>query len=155
MLVRSLSSDLQSFPFLDRHADPSDISDVGSSVGDSQGPQICWCRRLRLVALALAAEHKTLPHRPCSPSVRPSPTTRQFCWSLTSTSISCSEELFYQLGLMQFGEINHIRLDPPPEIEAMLDVALELEEDLPVERRESTKKVRVYSLFIRQSLHGP
>jgi hypothetical protein len=56
---------------------------------------------------------------------------------------------------MQFGEINHIRLDPPPEIEAMLDVALELEEDLPVERRESTKKVRVCSLFIRQSLHGP
>lgn len=87
--------------------------------------------------------------------MRPSPTTRHICWSLTSTSIFCSEELFYQLGLMQFGEINHIRLDPPPEIEAMLDVALELEEDLPVERRESTKKVRVCPLFIRQSLHGP
>lgn len=74
-------------PILGRHADSFDKSDVRSCVGNSQGPQVCRYRRLRFVTFALAAKHKTLPHRPCSPSVRPSPTTRHICWSLTSTSI--------------------------------------------------------------------
>lgn len=52
-----------------------------------------------------------------------------------------SEELFYQLGLRQFGEIDKIRLDPPPEIAALIDVALELEENLPIDRRSQAKEV--------------
>ncbi|KAI0076514.1 DNA mismatch repair protein MutL [Panus rudis PR-1116 ss-1] len=39
-----------------------------------------------------------------------------------------SEELFYQLGLRQFGNFNRIRLEPPPPIRTLVTLAVDAEE---------------------------
>ncbi|CAA7268441.1 unnamed protein product [Cyclocybe aegerita] len=39
-----------------------------------------------------------------------------------------AEELFYQLGLRQFGDFSRIKLEPAPSIRAMLQIAVEAEE---------------------------
>ena len=38
-----------------------------------------------------------------------------------------SDELFYQLGLRQFGDISRIKLDPPPSLRELLEIAVEAE----------------------------
>ena len=42
--------------------------------------------------------------------------------------LSCSEEFFYQLGLRQFGDFHHIKLDPPPALADLVTLAVEAEE---------------------------
>jgi len=39
-----------------------------------------------------------------------------------------SEELFYQLGLRQFGNFNRLKLEPPPPLRAMVKLAVDAEE---------------------------
>ncbi|KAF8180418.1 histidine kinase-like ATPase [Pholiota molesta] len=38
-----------------------------------------------------------------------------------------AEELFYQLGLRQFGDFSRIKLDPPPSLREMIEIAVEAE----------------------------
>jgi hypothetical protein len=39
-----------------------------------------------------------------------------------------SEELFYQLGLRQFGALSHIRLEPAPALRTLLALAIDAED---------------------------
>lgn len=39
-----------------------------------------------------------------------------------------SEELFYQLGLRQFGNFSRLKLQPPPPLRTLIEIAVELEE---------------------------
>ncbi|KAF7289882.1 DNA-mis-repair domain-containing protein [Mycena indigotica] len=41
---------------------------------------------------------------------------------------SLAEELFYQLGLRQFGNFSRLKLQPPPSIHKLIEIAVELEE---------------------------
>ncbi|KAI0764880.1 DNA binding protein [Fomes fomentarius] len=41
-----------------------------------------------------------------------------------------SAELFYQLGLRQFGNISRIRLDPPPDLRTLVSLAVDAEQDI-------------------------
>ena len=34
------------------------------------------------------------------------------------------EELFYQLGLRQFGDFSRIKLEPPPSLRSMIEIAV-------------------------------
>ena len=49
-----------------------------------------------------------------------------------------SEELFYQLGLRQFGDINRLRLEPPPPLRSLVEIAVQVEEteDSPLSKAE-------------------
>ena len=38
--------------------------------------------------------------------------------------------MFYQLGLRQFGDFSRIKLDPPPSLREMIQVAVDAEDDL-------------------------
>lgn len=38
-----------------------------------------------------------------------------------------SEELFYQLGLRQFGNLPRLKLDPPPSLRVLISFAVEAE----------------------------
>ncbi|WWC90838.1 uncharacterized protein L201_005775 [Kwoniella dendrophila CBS 6074] len=61
---------------------------------------------------------------------------RQLCLSLIQYSTklylvnhaSLADELFYQLGLRQFGAFNRLRLEPPPDLKELLKLAIEDEE---------------------------
>lgn len=47
------------------------------------------------------------------------------------------EELFYQLGLRQFGALGKIKLNPPPSLKELLEIGMENEpeaETLPVDQ---------------------
>lgn len=39
-----------------------------------------------------------------------------------------SEELFYQLGLRRFGDISRLRLEPPPPLRSLVEIAVQVEE---------------------------
>ncbi|KAJ7484753.1 histidine kinase-like ATPase [Mycena latifolia] len=39
-----------------------------------------------------------------------------------------AEELFYQLGLRQFGDFSRLKLQPPPPLRTLIEIAIELEE---------------------------
>lgn len=41
-----------------------------------------------------------------------------------------SAELFYQLGLRQFGDLPRIRLDPAPELRTLIALAVDAEEGI-------------------------
>ncbi|KAK2461036.1 hypothetical protein APHAL10511_006977 [Amanita phalloides] len=41
---------------------------------------------------------------------------------------SLAEELFYQLGLRQFGDISRLRLEPPPPLRSLVEIAVQAEE---------------------------
>ncbi|KAJ8073855.1 DNA mismatch repair protein Mlh1 [Marasmius tenuissimus] len=41
---------------------------------------------------------------------------------------SLAEELFYQLGLRQFGDMSRLKLDPPPPLRRLIEIAVETEE---------------------------
>ncbi|KAJ8509480.1 hypothetical protein ONZ45_g8355 [Pleurotus djamor] len=41
---------------------------------------------------------------------------------------SLSEELFYQLGLRQFGDFSRMKLDPPPSLKFLLEIAVKAED---------------------------
>lgn len=39
-----------------------------------------------------------------------------------------SEELFYQLGLRQFGNMSKLKLEPPPPLKALVTIAVQAEQ---------------------------
>ena len=41
-----------------------------------------------------------------------------------------SEELFYQLGLRQFGDISRLRLEPPPPLRLLVEIAVQAEDSI-------------------------
>ena len=43
-------------------------------------------------------------------------------------TIVLREELFYQLGLRQFGDFSRIKLEPPPSLRSLLEIAVEADE---------------------------
>lgn len=49
-------------------------------------------------------------------------------WRRSDTSIS--DELFYQLALLQFGSLGTIELDPPPPVASLLRIAVDAETGL-------------------------
>jgi DNA mismatch repair protein MLH1 len=54
------------------------------------------------------------------------------CYIYTQTNLfaflGLREELFYQLGLRQFGNFNWLKLEPPPPLRAMVKLAVDAEE---------------------------
>ena len=50
--------------------------------------------------------------------------------SIVYGSYHISEELFYQLGLRQFGNFNRIRLEPPPSLRKLVSLAVDVEETI-------------------------
>lgn len=46
------------------------------------------------------------------------------------TYSTLSEELFYQLGLRQFGNFNKLKLEPPPPIRSLIRLAVQAEESV-------------------------
>ena len=38
------------------------------------------------------------------------------------------EELFYQLGLRQFGDFSRIKLEPPPSLRSMIEIAVNVDD---------------------------
>lgn len=65
------------------------------------------------------------------------------------------EELFYQLGLRQFGNFSRIRLDPPPSLRKLIALAVDNEEDVKEGKLNSNQIVdvspRCSFLFVRFS----
>ena len=49
---------------------------------------------------------------------------------LHDLTLDCREELFYQLGLRQFGNFRKIKLEPPPPVKKLVALAVDIEEDL-------------------------
>ncbi|KAI0795447.1 DNA binding protein [Abortiporus biennis] len=52
-----------------------------------------------------------------------------------------AEELFYQLGLRQFGNFNRIRLDPPPPLRTLIELAVDVEETVKKTKLSKSKLV--------------
>lgn len=50
-----------------------------------------------------------------------------FCIRPESNVNLCSEEMFYQLALMQFGSYRRLKLDPPPPLRTLLKLAVDAE----------------------------
>lgn len=46
----------------------------------------------------------------------------------SNANLIFSEELFYQLGLRQFGDMQKIKLQPPPSLKTLISIAVEAEE---------------------------
>jgi len=53
---------------------------------------------------------------------------KSFSSSLSHASFS--EELFYQLGLSQFGDTSRLRLEPAPSLRSLLEIAVQAEESV-------------------------
>ncbi|KAF8340115.1 histidine kinase-like ATPase [Amanita rubescens] len=64
-----------------------------------------------------------------------------------------AEELFYQLGLRQFGDINRLRLEPPPPLRSLVEIAVQVEEtkDSPLSKAEIVNRI-VDILIQRRSM---
>jgi len=62
-----------------------------------------------------------------------------------------SEELFYQLGIRQFGDFSRIKLKPPPSLRSLLEIAVEADETTLKSQLSKTEIVDVgYPFFKRQ-----
>jgi len=42
--------------------------------------------------------------------------------------LMCREELFYQLGVRQFGDFTRIKLEPPPSVKDLVRLAVDTDE---------------------------
>ena len=65
-----------------------------------------------------------IPRKPWRPGVR-------FVCKVSDLKLiwpPCREELFYQLGLRQFGDFNRIKLEPPPPLRTLVTLAVDAEE---------------------------
>jgi DNA mismatch repair protein MLH1 len=45
--------------------------------------------------------------------------------SRTSCELTISDQHFYQLGLRQFGALDRLKLDPPPDLRDLLEIGLQ------------------------------
>jgi len=61
-----------------------------------------------------------------------------------------SEELFYQLGLRQFGDFSCLKLVPPPSLRILIDIAVREEESTEGSRlsKKQIVDVRTYSYHL-------
>jgi len=60
------------------------------------------------------------------------------------------EELFYQLGLRQFGDYSRLKLEPPPPLRAMVKLAVDVEEGTKNSRLSKDQIVDVSSFLRRK-----
>jgi hypothetical protein len=65
-----------------------------------------------------------------------------------------SEELFYQLGLRQFGRFVRIKLKPPPPLRDLIRLAVEHEEGRPAAKMSTDEIVEVSERVFRSSSEG-
>jgi len=65
--------------------------------------------------------------------------------------ITHREELFYQLGLRQFGDYSRLKLEPPPPLRAMVKLAVDAEEGTKNSRLSKDQIIDVSSLLKAQS----
>lgn len=65
------------------------------------------------------------------------------------TDLTFSEEFFYQLGLIQFGDYHRIKLDPPPPLRQLVALAVDVE-DTSDSKLNKTKIVDVRIVSIAQ-----
>lgn len=72
-----------------------------------------------------SAWHEVVPREPRSLGVSSHPLS--LLHILTQT---LREEFFYQLGLRQFGDFKRLKLDPPPVVRELIEIALDAEEEL-------------------------
>lgn len=63
-----------------------------------------------------------------------------------------SDEHFYQLGLRQFGAFSQMRLEPPPDLRDLLEIAVEHEEGIEENGLDPGKVVQVSFLFLRLTI---
>jgi hypothetical protein len=69
------------------------------------------------------ARYETISCQPRSIGVR-----RVFCCVRPESNAHvCSEEMFYQLALMQFGSYRRLKLDPPPPLRTLIKLAVDAE----------------------------
>ena len=59
------------------------------------------------------------------------------------TLCGCSEELFYQLGLLQFGAYARLTLEPPPDIRTLLETAMQFIPESDVAEVDKSVKIEV------------
>ena len=62
-----------------------------------------------------------------------------------------SEELFYQLGLHQFGDFSRIKLEPPPSLRSLLEITVEADESTVKSQLTKTEIVDVCSYIMTRS----
>ena len=55
-------------------------------------------------------------------------------------TIDFREELFYQLGLRQFGNMSRIKLSPPPSLRTLVTIAIDVEKGID-ERRMNKQQI--------------
>ena len=53
------------------------------------------------------------------------------------------EELFYQLGIRQFGDFSKIKLEPPPSLRSMIEIAVNAEDSTENSRLSKNQIVEV------------
>ena len=58
------------------------------------------------------------------------------------------EELFYQLGLRQFGDFSRLKLEPPPPLRTMVEIALDVEDST----HSRLSKVQIVDVRLRRYL---
>lgn len=58
-----------------------------------------------------------------------------------------SEELFYQLGVRQFGDFSRIKLEPQPSLRSLLEIAVEADETIEKSQLSKTEIVDVCCPF--------
>lgn len=69
--------------------------------------------------------------------------------------MGCREELFYQLGLRQFGDFSRLKLEPPPSVHDLVQIAVEEEEISGGSTLSKPEIVDVcYSVFSLSSVYG-
>lgn len=71
-----------------------------------------------------------------------------------SALITHREELFYQLGLRQFGDYSRLKLEPPPPLRAMVKLAVDAEEGTKNSRLSKDQIVDVSSFLQAQNTHS-
>ncbi|KAF8156932.1 DNA binding protein [Crassisporium funariophilum] len=62
-----------------------------------------------------------------------------------------AEELFYQLGLRQFGDLSRIKLEPPPSLRSMIAIAVDAEESTETSRLSKSQIVdRIVNILLER-----
>ena len=59
------------------------------------------------------------------------------------------EELFYQLGLRQFGDFSRIKLEPPPSLRSMIEIAVNADDSTENSRLSKNQIIDVRRSAIR------
>lgn len=113
--------------------------------GGDQESYFRWSGGPRGVAFDGAASDEALPRQPRFPLVSPSLARYRLVADLVRR-----EELFYQLGLRQFGGFTRIKLKPAPPLRDLVRLAVEHEEGKSEARMSSEEIIEVrLAFFVR------